>query len=63
MVLVIQVKKAINIILGGHLQESGRQERTIKINLVVNRGYEFITDDRVPFLNFFEIANELYGNV
>jgi hypothetical protein len=29
----------------------------------VNRGYEFITDDRVPFLNFFEIANELYGNV
>ena len=46
------------------MQESGRQERTIKINIVVNRFYEFITDsDRVLFLFFFELASEIYGNV
>jgi hypothetical protein len=53
-VIVIQAKISINILLGGYFQESGRQEMTIKLNLVVNRCFEFITvSDRVLFLNFF----------
>jgi hypothetical protein len=36
-------KKSINIFLGGHFQESERQNRTIKLGLVVYRCYEFIT--------------------
>ena len=46
------------------LQESWREERTIKMNFVMNRRYECITvSDRVLFLDFFELANEIYSNV